>query len=97
MKESIDDFSDRLWCLGFRRIYLVHYEENEQLARELVKKLPAFQITVAADARKLGKDFVSKCIDNSDLTLVINPQSDARRLMLQFDAGFCEVDLGGVQ
>lgn len=83
---TVDEFAQRLKEMNYRKIYLSHYEDESE-TRRLAKVLEShgMEVTVAADARRLGKDFVSKCIADSDLTLVLNPMPDAEKMI--FHAG----------
>lgn len=81
---NLHEFLDAIWKLGFRSVYLSHYEDVAE-ARRIASQMTqhGFKVTMAEDARRLGKDFVSKCIGNCDLTLVISPDSSATQLLLQ--------------
>lgn len=91
---NIKAFFDMLRINNFKVIYLSHYD-NVQLARLFcrVLKKDGFKVTVAEDARRFGKDFVSKKIGESDLTLVLNPDSNARALIVNIGSNVIDISL----
>lgn len=94
----IKEFFDMLWSNNFRVIYLSHYDDVK-LARLLARALVnnGFKVTVAEDARRYGKDFVIKKIEESDLTLVLNPDSNATALIINIGGNIINIDIGSLE
>lgn len=92
--KNIEAFFHTLWRNKFRVIYLAHYEDVE-LARLLARALEknGFKVTVAEDARRYGKDFVGKKIGESDLILVLNPDSNASALIVNIGSNIIDIDI----
>ena len=79
----VREFATMLGKMGVSKVYLIHYDHNEALARRFAAALEKqrVKVTVAADARKLGYDFVTRCIQQTDISIVLNPDSNAERLV----------------
>ena len=92
--KKIQVLFDMLFSNNFKVIYLAHYDDVE-LARLLARALKknGFKVTVAEDARRYGKDFVSKKIGESDLTLVLNPDSDASALIVNIGSNIININI----
>jgi adenylate kinase family enzyme len=86
--EPIDELVKVLRKKKVKTIYLVHYPEELEQARAFKAFLQnlRFKVTLAHDARRLGKAFVSKKIAETDISVVLNPQLDVSEYMKSKDA-----------